>query len=227
MPSIKQQVEDHPLVYFFGTLLVGFMAGIGVYKFLLDVSGQTTVSRETLERLKSINYSPEHETNISSLSPSMNKLPIDVVIDNNKDHPNTASLVAPKKSEVITESSASGGGLTVQEITKKINDSTPFDKPNIESRFNGIKVEWFGWLNDVSTDDTSNIKVELLTKPIEKFDLHSIIFTTSLKKHPEFRVLEKGHKIRVSGVIIGANGPGLNVTLNPIEIETNLDNGRK
>ncbi len=48
--SLKSRVENHVVVLFLSTLVVGFGAGIGAYKALISLSGQVVVSSETLDR---------------------------------------------------------------------------------------------------------------------------------------------------------------------------------
>lgn len=48
--SLKSRVENHVVVLFLSTLVVGFGAGIAAYKALISISGQVVVSSETLDR---------------------------------------------------------------------------------------------------------------------------------------------------------------------------------
>lgn len=43
--SIRQKVEDHPVVFFLGTLVVGFVAGVGAYKSVLSMANLVSVPR--------------------------------------------------------------------------------------------------------------------------------------------------------------------------------------
>ena len=51
MSTVKKQVEEHPVIYFLGVLLAGFIAGLSTYVFLIDATGRTTISKEKLDRL--------------------------------------------------------------------------------------------------------------------------------------------------------------------------------
>ena len=54
MTTLKQRVENHPAVFFFGAILAGFVAGIGAYQGILEISGRTTVSKDYLKSLERV-----------------------------------------------------------------------------------------------------------------------------------------------------------------------------
>lgn len=124
-----------------------------------------------------------------------------------------------------TSISENFSNLTVEEITKKINNAPPYQAKNVAQSFVGIKVKWLGWLDDVEIRKdafgSSKISVKLSTK---KNALHSIYFETTIDEHPEFKILEKGSIIAVTGIIERASGPGLNVSIKPIQISTDVPN---
>lgn len=45
--GLKEKLESHPLIFFLSTLTVGFLAGLGTYKFVLDVAKLDTVRSGT------------------------------------------------------------------------------------------------------------------------------------------------------------------------------------
>lgn len=50
-PSIKDSIERHPVVWFLGTLLVGFLAGLGAYDRVQDMAGIQPTTQATLDRM--------------------------------------------------------------------------------------------------------------------------------------------------------------------------------
>ncbi len=52
MSTVKERVEGHPVVFFLGALLVGYIAGIATYGFLISATDRTTISKEKLDELK-------------------------------------------------------------------------------------------------------------------------------------------------------------------------------
>lgn len=60
MPNIKEQIESNIVVWMLGTLLTGFMAGIGTYKGALEIMDLTTINNDRLSVLE--NASKEQNT---------------------------------------------------------------------------------------------------------------------------------------------------------------------
>lgn len=53
MTSIKEKIENNVIVWMLGTLLTGFLAGIGTYKGALEIMSLETVGKERLKQLES------------------------------------------------------------------------------------------------------------------------------------------------------------------------------
>ncbi|MCP4330325.1 MAG: hypothetical protein GY791_18010 [Alphaproteobacteria bacterium] len=52
MATLKERIENHPAVFFLGAIVLGFLAGISAYQTVLEISNQTTVSRNELTALR-------------------------------------------------------------------------------------------------------------------------------------------------------------------------------
>jgi len=52
MVKLKERVENNPVVFFLGAILIGFLAGSGAYKAVLEISNQSTISKSTLDSLQ-------------------------------------------------------------------------------------------------------------------------------------------------------------------------------
>lgn len=52
MSSIKEQIESNIVVWMLGTLLTGFMAGIGTYKGTLEIMDLATINKDRLSVLE-------------------------------------------------------------------------------------------------------------------------------------------------------------------------------
>ena len=52
LPSLKERIENNLVVFFFGTLLTGFLAGLAVYQGALKLVDYTPVSNDALRTLK-------------------------------------------------------------------------------------------------------------------------------------------------------------------------------
>ncbi len=52
MATLREQLENHPAVFFLGAILAGFLAGIGGYESVLRISNQTTISNDELADLR-------------------------------------------------------------------------------------------------------------------------------------------------------------------------------
>ena len=53
MAGIKEKIENNIVVWMLGTLLTGFLAGIGTYKGALEIMSLETVGKERLKQLES------------------------------------------------------------------------------------------------------------------------------------------------------------------------------
>ena len=51
--TLKEKIENHPVIWVLGLLIIGFIAGFNSYKVILEITGQTTISKEKLELLSS------------------------------------------------------------------------------------------------------------------------------------------------------------------------------
>ncbi len=78
--TFKEKVENNVIIWLLGTLLVGFLSGIATYKGILEIAGQTTISKEALIQLNENNASGDPDPSISKASTKgMNKLDIEHV----------------------------------------------------------------------------------------------------------------------------------------------------
>ncbi|HWW02431.1 MAG TPA: hypothetical protein VNZ64_22225 [Candidatus Acidoferrum sp.] len=108
--------------------------------------------------------------------------------------------------------------LTVQGILDEINSAAPYQKDSIAKNFQGISVRWEGTILDIdkslfrepSTDVVVRVRIGEL--------LHLIVFTVSVEKYPQLKVLKRGSRIGVSGTIKGCSGVGMYVELDVAEI---------
>lgn len=109
--------------------------------------------------------------------------------------------------------------ITVNKIIEEINSSPPFQKDSVSKRYDGLGVNWFGYLHNASPSDRDDNKVKVKLRTAESLmDSCYIWFDIKLADFPEIQVLEKGAGIRIKGEIIRASGEGLCVTLKPIEV---------
>ncbi|MEX2516195.1 MAG: hypothetical protein WD572_04665 [Gammaproteobacteria bacterium] len=110
--------------------------------------------------------------------------------------------------------------ITVGEIIHAINTAPPFQKEEMSEKYNGIKVDWIGYLKEAKQDyrGINNVRVNL---NIKRNDIvgNSIWFTENITKFPDIRSLNRESKIRVIGKIISASGDGLCVEVKPSKIE--------
>jgi hypothetical protein len=71
MTGIKEKVENNVVVWMLGTLLAGFLAGIGTYEGALEIMNLETVSKERIEQLEGsvvTNQNPATHTGIFSVA---------------------------------------------------------------------------------------------------------------------------------------------------------------
>lgn len=110
--------------------------------------------------------------------------------------------------------------ITVKEIVESINVAPPFQKEQISKQYNGIKVNWIGYLRDVMEDprDKECARVNLTINQ-DTFIGDSFWFSEKIVNFPEIRTLKRGSAVRVVGVILSASGDGLCVDLKPMAIE--------
>lgn len=109
--------------------------------------------------------------------------------------------------------------ITVNEIVEEINSSPPFQKDSVSKRYNGIGVNWFGYLDVASPSYGDGNKVTVKLRTAENLmDSYYIWFDINLADLPEVQFLKNGAGIRIKGEIIRASGEGLCVTLKPVEV---------
>ena len=65
--GLKEQVENHPVVWFLGALAIGFAAGAGAYKGVLEIAGLDVISEERLARMERLE---EQDTTTDAPSPT-------------------------------------------------------------------------------------------------------------------------------------------------------------
>ncbi len=74
--TLRQRIENNPTVWLLSTLLVGFLAGFGAYRTIVEVSSQIIVSKAEYERTtQTASRVPELEKQISSLKAKEGKTP--------------------------------------------------------------------------------------------------------------------------------------------------------
>lgn len=49
MNNLKQRIENHPVIFFIGTLFVGFAAGISAYRAIMEIAELKTISKSSYE----------------------------------------------------------------------------------------------------------------------------------------------------------------------------------
>jgi hypothetical protein len=109
--------------------------------------------------------------------------------------------------------------ITVNEIVEEINSSPPFQKESVSKRYNGLGVNWFGYLHTASPSYGDDNKVTVKLRTAENLmDSCYIWFDINLADLPEVQFLKNGSGIRIKGEIIRASGEGLCVTLKPVEV---------
>jgi hypothetical protein len=52
MTNIREKIENNVVVWMLGTLLTGFLAGIGTYKGALEIMNLETIGKERLKQLE-------------------------------------------------------------------------------------------------------------------------------------------------------------------------------
>ena len=89
--------------------------------------------------------------------------------------------------------------VTPEDIEKQINSSSPFLEKNISNTFRGIEVEWTVELYSI---DKSSIftRHDVLAVSPNKTEL-GIRFSISLRKYPQLKVMNRGQKFKVHGII--------------------------
>ena len=129
-------------------------------------------------------------------------------------------LVKPLPPAVSLECMPKISSITVRQIVDSINNAPPFQKAEMAEKYNGIIVEWTGYLKEASEDfrDKSSAKINL---NVERERIIGCSFWTSVKVNdfPEIKTLPRMSAVRVRGVIESASGDGLSVTLKPINVE--------
>ena len=69
MPGIKDRIENNVVVWLLGTLLTGFLAGIGTYEGALNIMELETINKDRLHTLeKSISIAPTQDANTYALA---------------------------------------------------------------------------------------------------------------------------------------------------------------
>ena len=108
--------------------------------------------------------------------------------------------------------------ITVEEIVDSINNSPPFMREEMSRKYNGILVKWTGYLRSAEIDGNKKVKINLKVDKDSIFG-NSIWFTEKIKNIPEIKALPEESEISVLGKIISASGPGISVTIKPIDVE--------
>ena len=113
--------------------------------------------------------------------------------------------------------------ITVNEIVNSINNSAPFLKDEMSIKYNGVRIKWMGYLKSATLIENDKVNINC---NVNKNDIigKSFWFSENIQKIPEIRTLPEKSKICVLGDIISASGPGISVTIKPIDIEIIRDN---
>ena len=129
-------------------------------------------------------------------------------------------LLKPLPPAVSPEYMQKISSITVRQIVDSINNAPPFQKAEMAEKYNGIIVEWTGYLKEASKDfrDKNSAQINL---NVERDQNIGFSFWTSVKvkEFPEIKTLPRMSAVRVRGMIESASGGGLCVTLKPINVE--------
>src|SRR5258708_1247048 len=79
--TLRERIEDNIAIWLLGTLLTGFLAGIGAYKSVLEISSQKMISATEYDQLKAAAKKPPSAAGGPRWQPydSKSPFPIDVV----------------------------------------------------------------------------------------------------------------------------------------------------
>ena len=69
--NLKERIENHPVVWLLSILFVGFLAGLGTYKGILEIAHLKVISAQELNRLKSVDNSQSTPQN--PIGPNLSK----------------------------------------------------------------------------------------------------------------------------------------------------------
>jgi hypothetical protein len=119
----------------------------------------------------------------------------------------------------VDKTTRASPSLSVERIVEEIHAAPPYQKEAVAKSFNGIRVAWKGAIWDVENQlfgepGRNEVEVQLRTGK----SLHGILFTASVDKYPQLKILKRGEQIGVSGRIKAASGPGMYVRLDVDEI---------
>lgn len=128
-------------------------------------------------------------------------------------------------SMVVTGASSSTASvarsLTVVEILDTITALPPLQQSEVAKNYVGLQVEWDGYLKSAEpvygNSKRARIKLNLRQNQIVDY---SIWFAVDLDSKPEFRLLHKESKIRVTGRIesVSVEGISVNVDVNQVVV---------
>jgi hypothetical protein len=128
--------------------------------------------------------------------------------------PNPVQDPSTAVQHAIEKTTRASPGLSVERIVEEIHSAPPYQKEAVAKSFNGIHVDWKGTIWDVENPlfgepGSNEVEVHLRTGE----SLHQILFTASVDKYPELKILKRGEQIGVSGTIKASSGPGMYVRL--------------
>lgn len=158
--SLKEKVDNHPLVFFFSTLMVGFLSGLGTYQGILSIAKLEVVSNDNVlskEKLESSYISKdEHQNVVSALRAK--------IANEDKLRVNNNTSVSREEYEKVQRSLEAEKAKTHYisfwsfDVARFVSPREPWDIPEIEFKVLIDDVIGDGW------DNTAIVKLELPNK---------------------------------------------------------------
>lgn len=108
MPNIKEQIENNIVVWMLGTLLTGFIAGIGTYKGALEIMDLATINKDRLSVLEKQTTSDGGDTCEIKLPPYLGSSELELIFTriksayNDKDINALYQLLGPIRRSQLT-----------------------------------------------------------------------------------------------------------------------------
>jgi hypothetical protein len=99
--------------------------------------------------------------------------------------------------------------LRFEDIREAIKNAVPLQRDAVKKYYEGINVEWEGYLKHASEFTEGSVLIWLAPGPTDRDALFTIVCYVLLSDYPELRVLREGSKIRVKGMIKEAGQFGI------------------